>query len=118
MMSDEEWENNENLKKKEELRTKSAPEAEMGGMGGFGSTGGELGGGDFGASPEMGATTVPTPPVTPPMGGAPAEEIIPPAESTNANLKASKDLSLFSNWENADKNIKERYNGNGNSIIK
>ena len=121
MMNDEDWEENESLKKKEELQAKPMPGAEMGGMGtGFGGapTGPEMGGGGGFGGPETGTATVPITPEIPPTGGAPAEEIVPPAESTNANLKPDKDLSLLGNWENEDKSIKQRYNGNNNSSIR
>jgi hypothetical protein len=114
MLTQEEMDENDEMKKKEELTTPAAQGVEAG-MGGFGGAPGGLGGEEFGAAP------VPAPTETPPPGGAPAaggeaEALgMPPAPAEAYMSKVdqeARDRSLFVSWENADKNIRTKYKDN------
>jgi hypothetical protein len=107
-MSEEEWTENEELKKKEEMQTKSNPNAEPS-MGGFGA--GPTPTGGFGVAappPEAGLETPPT--ETPEAAPAPETAAPTTAPESYSYNKNKKELNLFENWEKLDKNIKERYN--------
>jgi hypothetical protein len=109
MMTDEQRQENEQLKKKEEMR---APEAigggEMGG-GGFGGIGGGGigGGGEFGGpAPAMAPETPAAAPAgAPGAAEAPGAIPVPPAESVIPNGKNM----ILEHWNREDINIRKKY---------
>ena len=114
LMSEEDWNENSELRKKEEIQTKPLDVTAMAGTGGFGAPGAEMGGmggmgGAAGGAGEFGATGGEAPIETPPAGGAPTPEATIPAESFGSNLKPARDLSLFGSWETADRSIRQNY---------
>ena len=115
MMDDKDYQDNEDMKKKQELQTKSTTPDMNAGMGGFGSpTETTPSGNEFGAaSPELGTsapTNIPTGPEAAPTPEAPIptgpEQMeLPPAESTQFNGKRS----LLEHWQFDDKGIQNKY---------
>jgi len=116
-MDDDDYIENQKLIKKEEMQTPTAaaPGAELGG--GFG--GAEMGGGEFGAGPEMAGAGgmeagMEAGGEAPPAPETGAEAAAAPAESTQYrnknNGRHGKQTSLFDDWQDADKNIKDRFN--------
>ena len=137
LMTDEEWEQNQELlarTKGGDVGTGEAVPGEVGGLGGtelggLGGLGGgtELGGGGGlgGATPEIGGpAAAPVTPATPEVGGvtpaAPAGgELMPPTAVAPESLSFSdvkKAGELFTTWMNDDKSIRDKYN-NGDGFI-
>lgn len=105
-MNNEEWEENERLKKKEEIQTKPA-ETVGGGFGGTTNVSGEFGNvlptpeskPEAGTTPEAGAPESIVGGVAPEAGTTPAESI----QFGNKKI-------ILENWEQEDKSIRDKYN--------